>query len=69
MLTYINLTNYTAPGALLTAAANAYLAQMGQPTNASVGSSNLGDMQYINAHFENDRLLGSGLNWFVSASH
>ena len=69
MLTYINLTNYTAPGALLTAAANAYLAQMGQPTNASVGSSNLGDMQYINAHFENDRLLGSGLNWFVSASY
>lgn len=55
MLTYINLQNYATP----------YM-NMGQ---TSVPAQNVGDMQYVNVHFENDKMLGTGLNWFVSASY
>lgn len=55
MLTYINLQNYATP----------YM-NMGQ---TSVPAQNVGNMQYVNVHFENDKMLGTGLNWFVSASY
>lgn len=55
MLTYINLQNYATP----------YM-NMGQ---TSVPAQNVGDMQYVNVHIENDKMLGTGLNWFVSASY
>lgn len=32
-------------------------------------AQNIGDMQYVNLHIENDKMLGTGLNWFVSASY
>lgn len=55
MLTYINLQNYATPSM-----------NMGQ---TSVPAQNVGDMQYVNLHIENDKMLGTGLNWFVSASY
>lgn len=34
----------------------------------ATNAQNIGNMQYINVHLENDKMLGSGFNWFVSAS-
>lgn len=66
MITYINMQNYTVPGTSLAAAVKA------NPNfaNATVAADtqNAGDMQYINVHLENDKMLGTGLNWFVSYS-
>lgn len=59
MLTYINLQNYATP----------YMST-GQPKpNDAISAQNIGDMQYVNLHIENDKMLGTGLNWFVSASY
>ncbi len=55
MLTYINLQNYATP----------YMST-GQ---TALPAQNIGDMQYVNLHIENDKMLGTGLNWFVSASY
>ncbi len=55
MLTYINLQNYATP----------YMSTGQTPLPAQ----NIGDMQYVNLHIENDKMLGTGLNWFVSASY
>lgn len=55
MLTYINLQNYATP-------------YINQGTTA-LPAQNIGDMQYVNLHIENDKMLGTGLNWFVSASY
>lgn len=63
MLTYINLQDYTIPGDSIAAAARL----QGQAT-ATATDQNAGNMQYVNAHFENDRFLGSGLHWFISYS-
>lgn len=59
MLTFINLSNYAAPKT------NEILKSLGGGKDAT----NLGDIRYLNVHFENDRLLGSGLNWFVSYTY
>ncbi|MGI0440317.1 DUF3373 family protein [Helicobacter himalayensis] len=59
MLTFINLSNYSAPKPSLS---NGSGSGFGDITN-------LGDIRYLNVHFENDRLLGSGLNWFVSYTY
>ena len=58
MLTYINLQNYATPDV-----------NTGDTQNPVLPAQNLGDMQYVNLHIENDKMLGTGLNWFVSASH
>lgn len=63
MLTYINVQDYTIPGSSIATIAS----------NANTGvvraaSQNAGNMQYINVHFENDKMLGTGLNWFLSYS-
>lgn len=58
MLTYINLQNYSAPAVAL-----------GALNQAIKTDKNLGDMQYVNLHIENDKMLGTGLNWFVSGSY
>ncbi|WP_238700297.1 DUF3373 family protein [Helicobacter jaachi] len=55
MLTYINLMNYATPRV--------------QTATATFPAKNVGDMQYVNVHIENDRLLGSGLHWFASYSY
>ena len=55
MLTYINLQNYATPN-------------MGTE-QTPLPAQNIGDMQYVNLHIENDKMLGTGLNWFVSASY
>ena len=58
MLTYINLQNYSAPAVAL-----------GAINQAIKTDKNLGNMQYVNLHIENDKMLGTGINWFVSASY
>lgn len=58
MLTYINLQNYATPDV-----------NTGQTQNPVIPAQNVGNMQYVNVHFENDKMLGTGLNWFVSASY
>lgn len=58
MLTYINLQNYATPDV-----------KTGQTQNPVIPAQNVGNMQYVNVHFENDKMLGTGLNWFVSASY
>ncbi|RDU60783.1 DUF3373 family protein [Helicobacter marmotae] len=70
MLTYINLANYTIPGTSMRALAQQALSAQNQTTTVSGASTqNAGDMQYVNIHLENDKLLGTGLNWFVSGSY
>ncbi|EFR46767.1 hypothetical protein HCCG_01314 [Helicobacter cinaedi CCUG 18818 = ATCC BAA-847] len=64
MLTYINLQNYATP----------YMSNMSMGNNQTTSQTalpaqNIGDMQYVNLHIENDKMLGTGLNWFVSASY
>ena len=58
MLTYINLQNYATPDV-----------NTGNTQNPVLPAQNIGDMQYVNLHIENDKMLGTGLNWFVSASY
>lgn len=58
MLTYINLQNYATPDV-----------NTGNTQNPVLPAQNVGDMQYVNLHIENDKMLGTGLNWFVSASY
>lgn len=53
MLTYINLMDYTVP----------------QISPLTQQATNFGNMQYINAHIENNNMLGIGLSWFVSSSY
>ncbi|RDU56415.1 DUF3373 domain-containing protein [Helicobacter sp. MIT 00-7814] len=64
MLTFINLSNYSAPSASLLAVNSSLTGLVGNKD-----AVNLGDIRYLNVHFENDRLLGSGLNWFVSYTY
>ena len=67
MLTYINLQNYATPYISTGSTGQA----TGGTTNAAavIPAQNIGDMQYVNLHIENDKMLGTGLNWFVSASY
>lgn len=58
MLTYINLQNYATPDV-----------NTGNTQNPVLPAQNVGDMQYVNLHIENDKMLGTGLNWFVSGSY
>lgn len=70
MITFINLSNYSAPNTSLRAALEAQGGQtLLSQLNLSGTATNLGDIRYLNVHFENDRLLGSGLNWFVSYTY
>lgn len=54
MITYINLQDYATPSIT--------------SSTTTIPAQNIGNMQYVNVHVENDRLLGSGLNWFISYS-
>lgn len=61
MLSYVYVTNYSLPNALLSQAAPT-LAQSLPNSDAT----NIGDISYLNLHLENYNLYGSGFSWFFS---
>ncbi len=56
MLTYVNLSNYSAPKVQVS-------------STQTIPAQDVGNMNYINLHLENEKMLGSGFNWFISASY
>ena len=54
ILSYIQTINYSAP--------------INTPT-LSLGPVNMGDIQVVNLHFENNKMLGLPFSWFVSGSY
>lgn len=74
MLSYVYVTNYSLPNALLSQGLSAALAERGQNISATTingglpggDGTNIGDLSYLNLHLENYNLYGSGFSWFFS---
>lgn len=58
MLSYAAILKYAIPAGAITI-----------PSGMKNKNSNIGDIHYINVHFENNNLLDSGFNWFVSGTY
>ena len=58
MLSYMYISNYSLPKALIPQEAVSFL--------PGTDATNIGDLQYANIHLENFNLAGSGFNWFAS---
>ncbi len=61
MLSYMYISNYSVPPALVNLINSTLGSAMGD-----VDAKNIGDLQYANIHLENFNLAGSGFNWFAS---